>query len=280
MLRTFGATRSLGARDAEDLLALCAQDPATNVFVAARVLEGGLARNATALGTDGDLGLRAACWTAANVVPVGCDEDALEVFATRLRRGRRRSSSIFGPASQVLSLWDRLERYWEPARSVRREQPMMEALGRPSEHGRALDPRVRPARVEEVDLVLPASAAMFTEEIGYPPFLASDREYRGLVEGLIRTGRTYVIVEDGEIVFKADVGSLALGVAQIQGVWVAPQRRGEGIATPAMNAVVEQVMDSLAPRVTLYVNDFNTPALRTYEAAGFSRIGTFATVIL
>ena len=80
--------------------------------------------------------------------------------------------------------------------------------------------------------------------------------------------------------FKADVGSVALGVAQIQGVWVAPRWRGHGLAVPAMAAVVEQVRAEVAPVVTLYVNDFNASARATYARVGFTEIGSFATVLL
>jgi predicted GNAT family acetyltransferase len=81
-------------------------------------------------------------------------------------------------------------------------------------------------------------------------------------------------------VFKADVGSVALGVAQIQGVWLAPSWRGQGFAEPAMAAVVETVLSEIAPTATLYVNDFNAPARATYRQIGFTEIGTFATVLL
>jgi hypothetical protein len=37
---------------------------------------------------------------------------------------------------------------------------------------------VRFARLEEVDIVMPAAAAMFTDEIGYPPYRGSSRGYR------------------------------------------------------------------------------------------------------
>ena len=78
-------------------------------------------------------------------------------------------------------------------------------------------------------------------------------------------------VDDGEVVFKADVGSVALGVAQIQGVWVAPRWRGQGLAGPAMAAVVEQVRAEIAEVVTLYVNDFNAPGPGHVRAGGVHR---------
>lgn len=261
-------------------MALCAQDPMTNVFVAARIQEGGLAYGGSLLGIEEGDQLKSMCWVSANVVPVSCDADALDIIATKLRRQRRRCSSVFGAADQVLPLWERLSRHWGQPRSLRLEQPMLALTVPPVAAGHPIDARVRPATEHEVDLVLPASAAMFTEEIGYPPFVGSDRDYRSLVGALIRAGQTFVIVEGDRIIFKADVGSLAGGVAQIQGVWVAPDHRGRGIAAPAMNAVVQLVMESLAPVVTLYVNGYNEPALRAYRRAGFEQVGLFATVIL
>lgn len=140
---------------------------------------------------------------------------------------------------------------------------------------------VRIARLDELDAVQPAAAAMFTEEIGYAPYVGSDRGYRAGLRRLIALGRTFVLTDaDGTVRFKADVGSLAHDVAQIQGVWVHPAWRGRGLATPCMIRTVQLVRATLAPTVSLYVNGFNTPALRAYQSAGFERVGTFATVIL
>jgi uncharacterized protein len=65
----------------------------------------------------------------------------------------------------------------------------------------------------------------------------------------------------------------------VQGVWVDPQLRGKGLGTAGMAAVVNLCLDEIAPVVSLYVNDFNAPALATYARVGFSRVGTFATVL-
>lgn len=279
MLRTSSPARTLGADDFDTALAVCEQDARTNVFVAARLLEAGPAAAGSLLGIGGG-DLTSMCWVSANVVPIGCDDHALDIYAARLRRYRRRCSSIFGDAEQVLGLWERLATNWGEPRSLRTEQPMMIVTTSPRDTGRPMDPRVRLARDDELDLVVPASAHMFAAEIGYPPYAGSDHDYRRLVRSLIRAGHTYVIVESGRVLFKADVGSLAFGVAQIQGVWVAPEARGLGLAIPAMNAVVQHVLDYLAGDVTLYVNSYNEPALRTYSATGFEQISTFATVIL
>ena len=48
-----------------------------------------------------------------------------------------------------------------------------------------------------------------------------------------------------------------------------PDRRGEGLAVAGMAAVVELVQATIAPTVSLYVNDWNEPARRAYERVGF-----------
>jgi predicted GNAT family acetyltransferase len=231
------------------------------------------------LGYDDGSGLQSICWASANLVPVECDEQAVAAFATKLRRWRHRCSSLFGPAEMVLPLWEALRPGWGEPRAVRARQPVL-ALAGPLPPGTRRDWEVRLARFDEVDLVMPAAAAMFTEEIGYPPYRGSGHLYRQGIASLIRAGHTFVRVDDGEVVFKADVGSVALGVAQVQGVWVAPRWRGQGLAGPAMAEVVEQIRARIAPVVTLYVNDFNKPARATYSRVGFSEIGSFATVLM
>jgi predicted GNAT family acetyltransferase len=81
-------------------------------------------------------------------------------------------------------------------------------------------------------------------------------------------------------VFKAELGAVTGVVAQVQGVWVAPHRRGEGLAAPAVAAVVQAVHRDLGARSSLYVNDYNSRAVHVYERVGFMVHGAFATVLL
>lgn len=281
MLRTRSAVRPVSRDERDDALALCARDVPANVFVAARILEGALdTRFGTLLGHRRDGVIDALCWASVNVVPVASDPESSAALAERIRRWRGRCASILGPKDLVASLWSTLETTWSPARAIRTNQPLMGTTTPPSVLGIPLDPRVRPARPSEVDRVLPAAAHMFTHEIGYPPFTGSARGYRSALLALIERQHTYVIVEGGRVIFKADVGSVALGCAQVQGVWLAPDLRGQGLAEPAMAAVVELVMNDLAPWVTLYVNDFNTAARATYRRIGMRDIGVFSTVLL
>ena len=80
------------------------------------------------------------------------------------------------------------------------------------------------------------------------------------------------------MLFKAEIGISTSGASQIQGVWTAPERRGEGIGSAGMAAVVIEAL-RMSDSVSLYVNSFNTSALRVYEKVGFTRHGTLASVL-
>lgn len=281
MLRTSTPVVAVGAADLDRALALCAIDPIAHAFVATKLVEGILDNQpGSVLGFRAGGQLESLLLASANVVPVQCHDEAVAAFADRITGWRRQCASIFGPHEPVGALWRRLAGTWGPARSIRSRQPLMATTTRPSRLGLRLDPNVRFAEPDEVDAVLPASARMFTDEIGYPPYAGSSRGYRASIAALISARRTLVRMDAGEVIFKADVGSVALGVAQIQGVWLHPGLRGRGMAGPAMAAVTELVMAEVAPTASLYVNDYNIAARATYLRCGFRDVGTFATVLM
>src|SRR4029079_2875245 len=197
--------------------------------------------------------------------PGGGDEEPAEAFAARIRRWHKGCASIFGPSEQVLALWGVLEHSWGRARAVRAHQPLMATSQTSAELGVPAEPRVRFARLEEVDIVMPAAPAMFTDEIGYPPYRGSSRGYRALIAGLIADRHTVVWVEGEEVLFKADVGSGAVDAAQIQGVWLAPRLRGHGLSEALMAAATDLILEHVAPPATLHVHHLQAPASRASQ---------------
>ncbi|QCU78530.1 GNAT family N-acetyltransferase [Citricoccus sp. SGAir0253] len=285
---TGGAVRMLTPADTTALTALAAADPVANCFVESLLENGRHAGSARAggslfLGLDasphggGTPELEAACWVGANVVPVGASARAGALFGRALLALRRRFASVYGPRTAVLALWEELSRGPQQARQVREDQPLMVLDAEPAVPA---SERVRPARPAEFAAVLPACVAMFEEELGFSPLQNGAVQYRLRVEDLIRDGHCLVdLDDDGRVRFKADLGVVSAGCTQIQGVWVRPDLRGRGLAAPAMAAVVRYAQ-GLTPHVSLYVNSFNTAALRTYRTVGFEQVGTFATVLL
>ncbi|HEY9367063.1 GNAT family N-acetyltransferase [Streptomyces sp.] len=273
--------RVLEPGDLGAALAVLDSAPVENAFVAARVQAAGL--DPWRLGgemwgwyTDGRL--RSLCYSGANLVPICATPEAVRAFADRARRIGRRCSSIVGPAEATSQLWRLLEPGWGPARDIRAHQPLMvtEALSDSVEP----DPFVRRVRKDEMDVIMPACVAMFTEEVGISP-MAGDGGliYQARVAELVAAGRSFARVEDGKVVFKAEIGAATRQACQIQGVWVAPEHRGRGLSETGMAAVLRYALTDVAPVVSLYVNDYNAPARAAYRRVGFREVGAFMSVL-
>ena len=275
------SVRSLEPADVPAALALCAQDPVASVLAAARLEELGVSApfRGQAWGAFRGGEMTSLAWVGANIVPVSPSGVGLEAIARHALRYGRRFSSVVGDAPAVHTVWSHLARAWPSPRQVRADQPSL-AIDRRS--GVATDPAVRRAGLNELELVMPASVAMFTEEYGYSP-LSSGGAYGARVRQLIELGRCFVRMDEGpegpRVVFKAEIGAFALGVAQLQGVWVHPEYRGQGLGKAGTSAVIDHALAAGASTVSLYVNDYNTTARRTYRRVGFTQVGSYATIV-
>lgn len=279
-VRTRSRARVLGSADLDDVLLLLASDPILHVFVEHRV-------RATRMiprwlggemwGYDEGGRLVSVCHAAANLSPVNATPAAVEAFAGRALAQGRRCGSIMGRADEVSALWQLLEPEWGPARSVRPHQPFL-VLDHPPAVAGSSD--VRRVSASELDLFYPACVAMYTEELGVSPEAAGGGPlYRARIAQLIAKGHAFAHIENGEVVFKAEIGPLTPHSCQVQSVWVNPAHRGTGLAPERLARVCEIAMAEVAPVVSLYVNAHNEPARRTYDSVGFVQRGTFATIL-
>nr|WP_221463222.1 GNAT family N-acetyltransferase [Streptomyces olivoverticillatus] len=278
---TTTTTRVLETGELEAALAVLDRDPVANAFVAARVHIAGLdpwRLGGEMWGWYAGGRLESLCYAGANLVPICAGPEAVRAFADRARRSGRRCSSIVGPAGPTAELWSLLEPHWGPARDVRAHQPLMVTRSMPADIGP--DPLVRRVRKDEMDVIMPACVAMFTEEVGVSP-LAGDGGllYQARVAELVGSGRSFARIEDGRVLFKAEIGAATDRACQIQGVWVAPEHRGRGLSVTGMAAVLRYALQEVSPVVSLYVNDYNAAARAAYRRVGFEEVGAFMSVL-
>ncbi len=275
-----GTVRNVTQRELPQALALARQNTEVNGFVISRI-EAALIDHWRLGGAlwgyaSGDQ-IHSMLFVGANIVPVNTDASARSAFARELIRAGRRSSSILGQQQEVLDLWQGMETYWGKARVVRQNQPFLKIDSDPTSQK---DSRVRRVGASELDLLFPACVDMFTEEVGVSPVANGGAlQYRRRIAEVIDSGMAFAVIEDGRVLFKAEVGFTTENIAQLQGVWVDPKLRGQGIAVPALSSAIVQIREAFTKTVTLYVNDFNTPARKTYSQIGFKQLSTFATVL-
>jgi predicted GNAT family acetyltransferase len=275
-------TRVLDESDRAEVQAYLDEDPIVNAVISARIAQvdsvrlhrlGGLIVGAY----DGDR-LVGACFSGGNLLPIGGDVETWTALARFVTQQRRVCTSIVGRAEAVARMWPILTGTWGPARSVRAVQPLMVSDGALTG---PFDEAVRPAQLGELERYVPAAAAMFAEELGISPHVAPGTDaFRARITELVRSGRALARYDHrGQVIFKAEIGAVSRHTAQVQGVWVRPDLRRRGIGTAAMASVVRHAA-TLAPTVSLYVNDYNTGARRLYERLGLREVATLSTVLL
>lgn len=211
----------------------------------------------------------------AQLVVAAESASAVDAFAveTRKHRGLR---SFVGPKETVEGLWSRVSS-WHPAPAIVRAAQPLYALAPEALRAGSRDVDVRPAREEEAELVADHSGRMILAELGYDP-RANRSAFVATVRRAIRLGLWWVWIADGDVRFQLNVGPRTAATAQLQGVWTPPAQRGKGYASLALAAIARRLFATEAT-LSLYVNDFNAPAIALYERLGFARVGTFATYL-
>ncbi|GIE93600.1 GNAT family N-acetyltransferase [Paractinoplanes rishiriensis] len=272
--------RQLGESERAAVEKVLDRDPYAGAQIAERVAAHGLnwwRSDGRIFGYGPGRRVESIIWSGAHLVPVCATQAATAAFADMLGAEARICSSIIGRSEAVLDLWDRLGGYWGRARDVRPNQPLLIADRDPAV---APDPAVRLVRPSEVDKLFPAAVSMYTEEVGVSPLLDDGgRGYRRRIAELVKGKRAYARFAGDRVIFKAELAIVTRRTAQVQGVWVDPEYRGQGLAAPAMAAVVHDALRRVSPSVSLYVNDYNLAARHVYARCGFVSAGSFATVL-
>lgn len=275
-----GSVRVLGPADLPEALAVLEVDPVTNVFADYRSRITQLDQRwlgGQMWGYVDEGQLTSLCHVGANLVPVQASPEACAAFAQRALGQRRTSSTIVGPQTAVANLWAALGDSWGPARDERWDQPHLVMSGAAEI---APDPGVRRTEPHQVEELYPSCVAMYTEEVGVSPEADGGRNlYRARVSQLVNRGWSFSRIENGRVLFKAEIACATPYACQVQGVYVDPSRRGEGLCAQGMAAVAEIARAEIAPTVSLYVNAHNAPARAAYAKVGFRQTGTFSTLM-
>ena len=208
----------------------------------------------------------------------GAERASAAAFAERARRAGRRCSTIVGPAASVAPLWELLAPRVGPG-------PRPPAPPAAAGHRRRR-PRSPPSRgcgrcapTSSRPCCRPRSRCSPRRSGVSPLRVDGGAGYRARVTELVRAGRSLAWIEQGEVLFKAEIGAVSRAACQVQGVWVTPGCRGRGIGAAGTAAVVEYARAPIAPVVSLYVNDFNAPARAAYRRVGFRDVGQYASVL-
>jgi len=250
----------------EQVLDYCGEEPIERVFLE-DVARRGSGRFAGLERDDGTL--RALCHLGTNVVPSG---EGCAGFAELASRAAPRM--LIGEQGAVTQLWDAGGKRLGRARADRRDQPVYVSRTPPAEAGTGL----RPATPADLDLLVPACAQAHEEELGVDPLRRDANGFRWRTRVQIEEGRSWLWVEDGVILFKAEASAWTPSAVQLQQVWVDPPARGQGHATRALRDLIVCLLGRV-PAVCLFVRAENEPAIRLYETVGMEHVLDYRSVL-
>jgi uncharacterized protein len=250
----------------DQVLAFCARDPVERVFLE-DVARRGLGRFVALPGADGVLD--ALCHIGANLVPSG---DGCAAFADAAARGSSRM--VIGEERAVGELWEATAGRLPTPREDRPGQPVY-AISEPPPPG---DTGLRPATSADLARLLPACAAAHREELGLDPLARDAEGFRWRTRAQVEEGRSWLWLEDGVILFKAEASAWTPAAVQVQQVWVDPEVRRRGYGRRGMCDLVRLLLET-TPVVTLFVRTDNEFAIRLYESIGMRRALTYRSIL-
>jgi GNAT superfamily N-acetyltransferase len=138
---------------------------------------------------------------------------------------------------------------------------------------------VRYAKLEELETIADAQAEIALLETGVDPTVRDREGFMKRVARRIEKNRIFVVVEDGKLVFKADIVAQTDDVAYIEGVYVHPDHRGQGVGSSCLSEVGLRILDEVENVCLLSNVDFKG-AHRSFVKAGFTNTDRYTTLFL
>jgi ribosomal protein S18 acetylase RimI-like enzyme len=202
---------------------------------------------------------------------------ALRAFA-RAAQSRRGLHLVLGETGPVAEFWGHYSTAGQPARLACRELLFRLDRGDIAGEAEAVE-GLRPATREDLPLVIPVQARMVEDESGIDPRATDPEGFRRRCERRVDRGRTWVLVEGGRLVFKAEVHAETDRVVYLEGVHVAPEERGRGKGLRCLSQLTRELLGRVES-VCLLVDERNEPAHAFYRRAGFRFDCHYDTIFL
>ncbi|HEX8845521.1 MAG TPA: GNAT family N-acetyltransferase [Pyrinomonadaceae bacterium] len=262
-----------------EALAFLAERPLHTVYLAGYLLDNGVV---SPLNRGSFYGYRNAEGRLEGVALIGHatlfearSDEALAEFASIAQKSSR-THMLLGEMERVELFWDCYAEGGQSPRLICRE--LLFDLRFPIEV-KAPIRDLRKATLDDLELVMPAQAEMAFAESGVNPMEKDLNGFRLRCARRIEQGRVWVLVRDGRLIFKADVIAETSEVAYLEGIYVAPNERGQGIGLCCLSQLSRNLL-ARAKAVSLLVNEQNREAIGLYLKAGFKLRAHYDTIFL
>jgi len=208
-------------------------------------------------------------------IPSAAPQQVARAFGARLR-ARSDLDHMVGEANACAWTWDAYGRGMAPR--LEQTQNLYRLVGAPRCAGVEPVP-LRLATLQDADLIVAASGAMYREETLSDPALEAPMAFRSMVCRSIDRQKVWMWMRGTELLFKAEVSNSYDGGAMISGVFTPPRLRRRGYARRGLCTLLQH-LSARFPQVVLYVNGDNEAAIRLYDALGFRYHCPYRTIYI
>ena len=276
---TDGGARPLENSEQAEVLAFLERRPVYTAYLAGLIRDNGLQNplnRGSFFGYHNQLGqLEGVALIGHATLMEAASDEAVRAFA----RTAQRCKSVH----LIMCDENRLDKFWayyavsgQPMRHAHRQ--LLLELRWPTEASQQVS-NLRLATLEDLDLLVPVHAEMALEESGIDP---RQQDADGFIQRYVRRiqqGRTWILMEDGSLQFKAEVVAETPATSYIEGVWVNPAARRQGYGRRCMSQLARMLLWR-SKSICLFVNDENDDARRFYKQVGYHVRAVYDTIFL
>jgi ribosomal protein S18 acetylase RimI-like enzyme len=202
-------------------------------------------------------------------------DEALAAFA-RIARSCTNAHMLMGEPGKVEGFWNNY--------AAERETPRLSCREMLYEQRWPVEVRdvvrgLRKATLADLDLITPVHARMAFEESGVNPMERDAGRFRLRCARRIEQGRVFVWIEEGRLIFKADVVADTPEGIYLEGIYVSEEERGKGYGLRCLSQLSRNLL-ARTKSICLLVNERNWKAQAFYLSAGYKLRATYETIFL
>ena len=215
---------------------------------------------------------------------------ALIGHATLIEARTHRAMQEFGVVAQgfqrthlVLGEKDKIEQFWNYYADEGQEMRLAcRELLFELRHAMQVREEVeglRRATLADLDKIAPVQAAMAEAESGTNPLSVDPEGFIARCTRRIEMGRVWVLEEDGQLIFKADIQADTPDVIYLEGIWVNPIARSRGIGRKCLRQLSQDLL-TRTRSICVLVNEENERAHTFYRMCNFKKRGVYDSIFL
>lgn len=260
------AVRELSEGDYEQVIELLSGDPLRGVLLRGMIEQHGIsspAHRGLLYGYYEHHQLAGVALLGHHII-IYAEEGALPYFVQTAVETKAKGHLIIGPQAQVEAFWARISHHGRETKLATKQLWFV-----------CQEPRLplqrmqlQQANLAELEVIANAHAAMVKETSGVNPLESDPQGFRHRVAERIERKRVWIKLEDGKVVFKADLVCDTPGVVYLEGVWTHPEYRNRGIAKECLTELVHRFKKQ-GKQMCLLAEFGEKAAIRVYEQVGF-----------